>query len=184
MTPEDYAAIRAAAGLGPPPPIPLGERLRELRTEAMLTLAELSEICGQSGRTVIYNWETGHTVPEIEMQVFLADFFGTTLDYLAGRPGADRENHLLRTAKEQLAGRFVQEVSSGLSRVQRMALAWRLANEVCPQAFPLRRVAGQSGLKVTPLLDLISGKQEHVSEVCLARFAYALGLQVEILRGR
>ena len=59
-------------------------RLRRLRTERMLTQAELGEELGLSESTVSL-YEKGEREPSFTTLCRLADFFGVTTDYLLGR---------------------------------------------------------------------------------------------------
>lgn len=62
----------------------LSERLHELRKERKLTqedAAKEMEIALRSYR----RYETGERLPDAEVLVRVADFYGVTLDYLVGR---------------------------------------------------------------------------------------------------
>ena len=60
------------------------ERLKELRQERGLKQREMAEICGIKLRGYqCYEYGTGY--PEVPGLVFLADYFGVSLDYLMGR---------------------------------------------------------------------------------------------------
>ena len=60
------------------------ERIKELRTERGLKQAEMAEICGVKVRSY-QRYEHGDGYPEVLGLVFLADYFGVSLDYLMGR---------------------------------------------------------------------------------------------------
>ena len=60
------------------------ERIRELRKERGLKQREMAEICGLKVRSYQY-YEYGTGYPEGPGLVFLADYFGVSLDYLMGR---------------------------------------------------------------------------------------------------
>jgi transcriptional regulator with XRE-family HTH domain len=62
----------------------LNKRLRELREEKGLIQAELAEEIG-IGRTSVSNYEKEERVPDADVIIKLADFFGVTTDYLLGR---------------------------------------------------------------------------------------------------
>lgn len=64
--------------------ITFGERVRELRKEKGLSQIELSKNVGV-GKSVISLWELNECEPTLSKLIALADFFGVTLDYLAGR---------------------------------------------------------------------------------------------------
>lgn len=59
-------------------------RIRGLRAEAKLTQAELAEMIEVSDMT-ISNYEKAYTTPDIITARRMADLFGVSLDYLAGR---------------------------------------------------------------------------------------------------
>lgn len=60
------------------------ERIRELRLEHGLTQEEVGEIIGVK-RYSVYSYEKGRACPEMKGLVALADYFGVSMDYLAGR---------------------------------------------------------------------------------------------------
>ncbi len=60
------------------------ERIRELRLERGLTQEAVGEIIGVK-RYAIYSYEKGRACPEMKGLVALADYFGVSMDYLAGR---------------------------------------------------------------------------------------------------
>ncbi|RKI67698.1 XRE family transcriptional regulator [bacterium 1xD42-67] len=61
-----------------------GERMKELRKERGLKQREMAEICGLNIRSYqSYEYDEGY--PEVPGLVFLADYFGVSLDYLMGR---------------------------------------------------------------------------------------------------
>ncbi len=56
-------------------------------------------------KSVVYEWKTGAREPSVENMVKLSEFFGVTLEYLAGQPEpSDSEERelfvMLRAAKE------------------------------------------------------------------------------------
>ena len=60
------------------------ERIKELRQECGLTQAALGDILGLK-RYAIYSYEKGRACPEMKGLIALADYFGVSMDYLAGR---------------------------------------------------------------------------------------------------
>ena len=60
------------------------ERIRELRLEHGLTQEAVGEIIGVK-RYAVYSYEKGRACPEMKGLVALADYFGVSMDYLAGR---------------------------------------------------------------------------------------------------
>ena len=61
-----------------------GEILKELREEKGLSQVELAKCIGV-GKSIISYWELGQSYPTLPNLIALSDFFGVTLDYLAGR---------------------------------------------------------------------------------------------------
>lgn len=59
-------------------------RIRELREAREFRQIDVAKATGIDQKT-LSNYETGKTLPDIESMCRLADFFGVTLDYLAGR---------------------------------------------------------------------------------------------------
>ena len=60
-----------------------GQRLRELREEAGLSMLQLAKAVGVSDAAVC-KWENGIAEPKITYLTRLAEFFNCTLDYLVG----------------------------------------------------------------------------------------------------
>ena len=72
----------------------LGENLQAYRKKAGLSQEEFAEKCEVS-RQAIAKWESGESVPMIDKLIFLADFYGITLDELVGREGKDDYTRLV-----------------------------------------------------------------------------------------
>ena len=61
------------------------ERLKELRLERGLSQYQLaSELNNQITHTAIAHWENKERIPNLQAVMMLADYFGVTIDYLAG----------------------------------------------------------------------------------------------------
>ena len=60
------------------------ERIKELRESRNLTQEALGTVIGVK-RYSIYSYEKGRAYPEMKGLIPLADFFGVSMDYLAGR---------------------------------------------------------------------------------------------------
>ena len=60
------------------------ERIKALRIEHGLTQEAVGEIIGVK-RYAVYSYEKGRACPEMKGLVALADYFGVSMDYLAGR---------------------------------------------------------------------------------------------------
>lgn len=61
-----------------------GQRLKELREEAGLSMLQLAKEIGVSDAAVC-KWENGLAEPKVSYLVRLADFFDCTIDYLTGK---------------------------------------------------------------------------------------------------
>ena len=61
----------------------LAENIRAFRKERRLTQEQFAEAMGVTVGSV-YKWETGQTIPELNMLVEIADFFDTSMDVLLG----------------------------------------------------------------------------------------------------
>ncbi len=62
----------------------IGSRIKELRKIKKLTQKQLAKKINVDCSTVT-KWETGKANPDFEKQLFLADFFNVSVDYLLGR---------------------------------------------------------------------------------------------------
>ena len=58
--------------------------LKQLRTEAGISIHELSEAIGYTTKA-IQNWEDGVSSPSFDAFSVLADYFNVSMDSLAGR---------------------------------------------------------------------------------------------------
>lgn len=63
-----------------------GQRIKELREDAGLSMLQLAKEIGVSD-AAICKWENGLAEPKITYLVRLADFFDCTIDYLTGKEG-------------------------------------------------------------------------------------------------
>lgn len=63
-----------------------GARLRQLRESQrpVKSMAVVSELCGME-RSALRRYERGERLPSIAAMIALADYYGVTMDYLAGR---------------------------------------------------------------------------------------------------
>lgn len=62
----------------------IAESLKQNREERGMTPYKLAQVLGINHQN-IYRWESGKTLPSIEMCVRIADYFGLSLDELIGR---------------------------------------------------------------------------------------------------
>ena len=61
------------------------ERLKELRIDANLSQKQLSiNLNRRIDQAAIARWEQGLRTPNLESAMILAEYFGVSLDYLAG----------------------------------------------------------------------------------------------------
>ncbi|HXB65963.1 MAG TPA: helix-turn-helix transcriptional regulator [Solirubrobacteraceae bacterium] len=63
--------------------MPLADRIKQLRTEAGLSQAELAELVGGSDARQISRYEHGRITPSLDVAVRLAQALNVSLDYLA-----------------------------------------------------------------------------------------------------
>lgn len=61
----------------------LGRNIRACRKDRRLTQEQLAEVLGVTAGAV-YKWESGMSVPELDLLVEMADFFDTSVDALLG----------------------------------------------------------------------------------------------------
>ena len=62
-----------------------GEKIRQLRKEAGLTVATLQQILCFETPQSIYRWQKGDTVPSVDQLVVLAETFGVRIDDIVVR---------------------------------------------------------------------------------------------------
>ena len=109
-------------------------RLKTLRTTAGLSGLDLSLAVGLKSRSSIAQFETCRTTPSADVLVALADYFGVSLDYLAGRSDDPRheEYEPIRLQKES-AGIIAKE--TGLLKTLPASLlpAYHAAKEKNPE---------------------------------------------------
>lgn len=73
----------------------LNENIRKLRKERKMTQEKLAEVLGVTVGAV-HKWETGMSLPELELIVEMADFFDTSVDVLLGYEMKDNcPDHML-----------------------------------------------------------------------------------------
>ncbi len=61
-----------------------GKRLKELREEKGVSQPALAAALGVS-KAIVSFWENGRREPTLSNLIAIADYFGESLDYLAGR---------------------------------------------------------------------------------------------------
>ncbi len=70
-------------------------RIRDLREDADLSQKRIAEMLGMS-QTGYSKYETGENDIPTHILIKLADFYGTSIDYLLGR--TDKKNHVIAEA--------------------------------------------------------------------------------------
>lgn len=75
----------------------IGSFLKELRKEKHVTQEQLAEALGVSGRTVS-RWETGRSLPDLDLLMLLADYYGVELRELLD--GERKEKTMDKELKE------------------------------------------------------------------------------------
>lgn len=83
----------------------LGERLAELRMDKQERQKEIADLLNVSAGS-ISNYETGVHLPTVDALSTLAEHFGVTMDYLAGRTKC-------RTSIEVLNQQFTKQMTCG-----------------------------------------------------------------------
>lgn len=91
----------------------LSEKLKYLRTESGLTQAQLAQKLS-IGQTTVAAYENGTHEPQLYSLISYADFFGCSLDYLAGRT--------------EDAGMFCAETYAPKRDEQKLLAAYRALN--------------------------------------------------------
>ena len=79
-------------------------RLSELRTKKGYSMRQAAKMLGLPYTTYV-NYEKGDRDPNSEMLIFLADFYGVTVDYLIGKEKTPVEGDELDELLEQLKNR-------------------------------------------------------------------------------
>ena len=85
----------------------LQERMRELRKERKETQRQVADAIGVTDRQY-QRFETGVNLPGFENLVGIADHFGVSLDYLAGRSDRRRCRAVSRRSENPLLQKSVQ----------------------------------------------------------------------------
>ena len=74
----------------------IGSFLKELRKEKGITQEQLAEILGVSGRT-ISRWETGSNMPDLDVLIEIADYYGVELrELLDGERRSEKMNEEMK----------------------------------------------------------------------------------------
>lgn len=76
------------------------DNFKKLRKNANLTQSELANKVGVRA-AAISKWEKGITVPSLETLVALADFYGTSIDFILGRRNDGDLHNSMQTLSEK-----------------------------------------------------------------------------------
>lgn len=88
------------------------ERLKKLREDKGLTMAELSRKIGSISQGSLSHYEAGTRTPGLEILIELANFFNCSIDYLSGKTDYKNQEELIK--KYHIEGRNIEEVIKGL----------------------------------------------------------------------
>ena len=88
-----------------------GNKIRELRTGMNLTQQQLADKLNVSAKTVSH-WETGYTLPDMEMMMKLSEVFNVSLNDLVS------ENSDIPT--QQVAEEYSQQYARSKGRISRL----------------------------------------------------------------
>ncbi len=103
--------------------VKIGKFLQELRKEKGLTQEQLAEQTGVARRTVS-RWETGSNMPDLDILIELADFYGTDLrEILNGERKSEQMNEELEKTVLQVADYSNEEKSRLMRRTHWLFLA-------------------------------------------------------------
>lgn len=125
------------------------ERLKEKRSEANLTQAELAKIAGVSTRT-IQNYELGSRKPyQIEVVQKIADALNTTTEYLLGSSGV-----MVAEAHKRGGAKAARDIDELVSEVTGMFAGGSLSEEAIEGAMKALNdaywIAKEKNKKYTP----------------------------------
>lgn len=133
------------SGVGLPIVPNMPARLKELRQEMGWSLRDVAERVGVTQKGVVSNWEAENQrfrIPGLETMLTLQRWYGVSLDYLIGQPGAERDSPSVKQGKRALARELAQV--EGLEKMlppDRAQLALSLVMELAPGAFFKERLA-------------------------------------------
>ena len=88
------------------------ERLKKLREDKGLTMAELSRKIGSISQGSLSHYEAGTRTPGLNILLELSNFFNCSTDYLTGQTDYKNQEELIK--KYHLEDKSVEEVLKGL----------------------------------------------------------------------
>lgn len=157
----------------------LPHRLRELRMEWGWTLDDIARITGVTQKGVASNWEATNQrrrTPPLTTLLVLQRWYGVSLDYLIGQPGAEYDSPAVKAGKAALRERLMALGSLYLvDPSERARLALRAAMEVAPEVFFLERIAAWIFWSVEDVLGLLKGGL--CPDDALSRLAELFGIE-------
>ena len=143
----------------------VGERIRNERTKAGFTQAELADKVGFTSQT-ISNWESGSREPDIDALVKLSSLFGVSLDYLLSGKTAEatitlddmdatkRLNHIIKIDDPELFKKYGYDAPDNLFTRQTLYY----------QRIPIRE------LNKSTWLNIIENHATKIFSVCCDAF--------------
>jgi transcriptional regulator with XRE-family HTH domain len=154
-------------------------RLKELRQELGWTLGDVAERVGVTQRGVVSNWEATnqrHRIPDISNLLILQRWYGVSLDYLLGHPGAERESPVVKMGKMAVRVRLGSLPDLWLrSPTERARLASSIAIEEAPDAFFRDRLAVMLAVTEDDFAQLMT--HDTWGDDQIERLADVLGLE-------
>ena len=98
-------------------------RLKKLREEKEISFDEVSNKTGLA-KSLLWRYETGKSEPGLSALITLANFFGVTLDWIAG---GGEDNNKQHTGKQKYNDAIDKFIESGVSpeRVEKIADAMK-----------------------------------------------------------
>lgn len=138
------------------------------------SLEDVATVLSAGSKGVISNWEATtdrRRTPPLGVLMTLARWYGVSLDYLMGIPGAERDSPRVRQGKTALRERFPTEVK-GLkpaTPTARLELCIRILQTTAPEAFFTARIAALLLIDQEQLAAMLVAGQ--VADPVLDRFA-------------
>lgn len=139
---------------------------------------------GVRGKGVVANWEAtaGHRrAPELRTLLLLARWYGVSLDYLFGTPGAERDSPGVKLSKAVLQRAFSETMAQMVhpSPSQRIATAYQILRNADPEAWFDERVVLVLGIELDHWRAILEGQTP--TDSVMSRFAATAGVAVHLL---
>jgi len=160
----------------------LPQRLRQLRHELGWSQDDVANAVQAAGKGVVTNWETmseRRRTPPLGTLMALARWYGVSLDYLVGIPGAERDSPMVRHGKTVLRDRLPAEIRQGKIQTpgERFRLAVSILQQAAPDAFFTGRVAAALLQTEAGLLSFL--QRGFAPDAVLRAFAEFAGVPAE-----